>query len=65
MHIFLSCFLSCLKHEASSKDLFGVIKSKCHYFDILQKEEQFNYLLNSDGPIVRIVARFYQMIQNS
>ena len=54
MHILLSC----LKHEASSKDLFDVIKSKCHNFDKLQKEEQFNYLLNSDGPIVRVVARF-------
>ena len=54
MHILLSC----LKHEASSKDLFDDIKSTCHNFDKLQKEEKFNYLLNSDGPIVRVVARF-------
>ena len=57
--------LSCLKHEASRKDLFDVSKSKCHNLDKLQNEEQFNYLLNSDGPIVRAVARFYHLVQNS
>ena len=31
-----------------------LILSKCHNFDKLQKEEQFNYLLNSDDPIVRV-----------
>ena len=61
MHILLSCF----KHEASRKDLFDVIKSKCHNFDKLQTGEQFNYLLNSDGPIVRAVARFYHLVQKS
>ena len=61
MHILLSC----LKHEASRKDLFDVIKSKYHNFDKLQKEELFNYLLNFDGPIVRAVARFYHLVQNS
>ena len=61
MHILLSC----LKHVASRKNLFDAIKSKCHNFEKLQKEEQFNYLLNSDGPIVRAVARFFHLVQNS
>ena len=61
MHILLSC----LTHRASRKDLIDVIKSKCHNFDKKQKEVQFNYLLSSDGPIVRVVARFYHLVQNS
>ena len=50
--------LTCLKHKAPRTDLFEVIKSNCSNFEKLHSKEQFNYLMNSSGPIVRAVANF-------
>ena len=57
--------LTCLKHKAPRTDLFEVIKSNCSNFEKLHSKEQFNYLMNSSGPIVRAVAKFCHLVQNA
>ena len=57
--------LTCLKHKAPRTDLFEVIKSNCSNFEKLHSKEQFNYLMNSSGPIVRAVAKCCHLVQNA
>ena len=37
------------------------INELCPNFKKLRDDNKFNYLLNSDGPIVKVVARFFYM----
>ena len=57
--------LTRLKHKVPRADLFEVIKSNFSNFEKLQSNEQFNYLMNSSGPIVRAVANFCHLVQNA
>ncbi|MES9993748.1 MAG: reverse transcriptase family protein [Candidatus Thiodiazotropha sp.] len=57
--------LSCLKYNNFRNELFDIIRENCRNFDILPDDDKFTYLLNSDGPTVRAVARFFHQIQNA
>ena len=37
------------------------INELCPNFKKLRDDDKLNYLLNSDGPIVKVVARFFYM----
>ena len=64
-YTYFSSLLTCLKHKVPRADLFEVIKSNCSNFEKLQSKEQFNYSMNSSGPIVRAVAKFCHLVQNA
>ena len=53
--------LHCLRYESLRKELYNSINELCPNFKKLRDDDKFNYLLNSDGPIVKVVARFFYM----
>ena len=56
-HILLHCPL----YEQYRKQLYGSVDELCPNFKDLENGDQWNYLLNSDGPIVKAVARFFYL----
>ena len=56
-HILLHCPL----YEQYSKHLYGSVDELCPNFKDVENGNQLNYLLNSDGPIVKAVARFFYL----
>ena len=54
-HILLHCPL----YEQYRKQLYGSVDELCPNFKDLKNGDQLNYLLNSDVPIVKAVARFF------
>ena len=50
--------LHCPRYE---KEQNNSINELCPNFKKLLNDDKFNYLLNSDGPIVKVVARFFYM----
>ena len=56
-HILLHCPL----YELNRKQLFSCVYELCPNFKHLNDDERLNYLLNSDGPIVKSVARFFYL----
>ena len=59
-HILLHCPL----YEQYRKQLYGSVNELCPNFKNLENGDQLNYLLNSDGPIVKAVARFFFYLAN-
>ena len=53
--------LHCPRYESLRKELYNSINELCPNFKKLRDDDEFNYLLNSDGPIVKVVARFFYM----
>ena len=53
--------LHCPMYELHRKQLYKCMDELCPIFKDLNDGEHSNYLLNSDGPIVRKVARFYYL----
>ena len=56
-HILLHCTL----YEQYRKQLYGSVNELCPSFKDLENGDQLNYLLNSDGPIEKAVARFFYL----
>ena len=56
-HILLHCPL----YEQYRKQLYGSVDELCPNFKDLKNGDQLNYLFNSDGPIVKAVARFFYL----
>ena len=56
-HILLHCPL----YEQYRKQLYGSVDELCPNFKDLENGDQLNYLLNSDGPIVKAVAKFFYL----
>ena len=50
--------LHCPQYELLRNELYFSINELCPNFKKLLDDDKFNYLLNSDGPIVKVVARF-------
>ena len=48
-------------YEQYRKQLYGSVDGLCPNFKDLENGDQLNYLLNSDGPIVKAVARFFYL----
>ena len=53
--------LHCPGYESLRKELYNSINELCPYFKKLWDDDKFNYLFNSDGAIVKVVARFFYM----
>ena len=53
--------LHCPLYEQYRKQLFGRVDDLCPNFKDLENGDQLNYLLNSDGPIVKSVAIFFYL----
>ena len=53
--------LHCPRYESLRKELYYSINELCPNYKKLLDDDKFNYLLNSDGPIVKVVARFVYM----
>ena len=51
--------LRCPRYDIYRNELFAYVDELCPRFKELNGFEKFNYLLNSDGPIVKTVARFF------
>ena len=51
--------LRCPRYDVYRNELFAYVDELCPRFKELNGFEKFNYLLNSDGPIVKAVARFF------
>ena len=51
--------LHCPQYDIHRNQLFTYVDESCPRFKELNDCDQFNYLLNSDGPIVKAVARFF------
>ena len=56
-HILLHCPL----YEQYRKQLYCSVNELCPNFKNLENGDQLNYLLNSDGPIAKAVARFFYL----
>ena len=56
-HILLHCPL----YEQYRKQLYGCVDELCPNSKDLEDGDQLNYLLNSDDPIVKTVARFFYL----
>ena len=50
--------LHCPWYESLRKELYNSINERCPN---IRDNGKFNYLLNSDGQIVKVVARFFHM----
>ena len=48
-------------YEQYRKQLYGSVDELCPNFKDLKNHDQLNFLLNSDGPIVKAVARFFYL----
>ena len=46
-------------YEHYGKQLYGSVDELCPDFKDLENGDQLKYLLNSDGPIVKAVVRFF------
>ena len=55
MHVLIHC----PRYAFLRKDLYDSIYHLCPNFNDLHDDHKFNYLLNSDGPIVKVLARFF------
>ena len=53
--------LHCPRYESLRKELYNRINELCPNFKKLRDDDKFNYLLNSDGQIGKVVARFFYM----
>ena len=53
--------LHCPRYESLRKELYNSINELCPNFKKLRDDDKFNYLLNSDGQIVKVVARYFYM----
>ena len=53
--------LHCPRDESLRKESYNSINELCPSFKQLRYDDKFNYLLNSDGPVVKVVARFFYM----
>ena len=51
--------LHCPLYDLYRKQLYGSVDELCPNFRYLKNGDQLNYLLNSDGPIAKAVARFF------
>ena len=51
--------LHCPRYESLRKELYNSINEMCPNIKKLWDGDKFNYLLNSDGPIIKMVARFF------
>ena len=51
--------LHCPRYESLRKELYNSINELCPNFKKFRADDKFNYLLNSDGTIVKVVARFF------
>ena len=51
--------LHCPRYDVYRNQLFAYVEELCPRFKELNVFEKFNYLFNSDGPIVKAVARFF------
>ena len=49
----------CPRYDVYRNQLFAYVEELCPRFKELNVFEKFNYLFNSDGPIVKAVARFF------
>ena len=54
MHFLMMCPL----FEKERNDLFSQIIGECQYFKNLDTKDKFFYMLNSEGDIIKWVARF-------
>ena len=57
MHVLIHCRQS----APLRKDLYDCIYHLWLNFKDLHDDHKFNYLLNSDGPIVKVLARFFYL----
>ena len=57
MHVLIHC----PRYAFLRKDLYDCIYHLCPNFKDLHDDHKFNYLLNSDGPIVKVLARFFYL----
>ena len=48
-------------HDLNRKQLYGSVDELCSNAKDLKNGDQLNYLLNSDGPILKAVARFFYL----
>ena len=51
----------CPRYGSLRKELYNIINDLCPNFRDLRSNETINYLLNSDGPVVKVVARFFYL----
>ena len=51
----------CPRFSSLRKELYNSINNLCPNFNDLRYNDKFNYLLNSDGPTVKVVARFFYL----
>ena len=57
MHVLIHC----PRYAFLRKDLYDCIYHLCPNFKDLNDDHKFNYLLNSDGPVVKVLARFFYL----
>ena len=57
MHVLIHC----PRCAFLRKDLYDCIYHLCPNFKDLHDDYKFNYLLDSDGPIVKVLARFFYL----
>ena len=53
--------LRCPWYESLRKELYNSINELCPNFKKIRDDDKFNYLLSSDAPIVKVVARSFYM----
>ena len=46
----------CPRYESLRKKSYNSIKELCQNFKKIRDDDKFNYLLDSNGPIVKMVA---------
>ena len=51
----------CPRYGSLRKELYNIINDLCPNFKDLRNNDKFNCLLNSDGPIVKMVTRFFYL----
>ena len=57
---FLHVSVHCPRYALLRKDLYECIHYLCPNFKDLH-DNHFNYLLNSNGPVVKVLARFFYL----
>ena len=51
--------LRCSRYTEIRRDLFDRVRKCCPMIDLLNDENKFMYLLNSNGSTIKYVARFF------
>ena len=53
--------LHCPRYESLRKELYNSINERCPNFKKMRDDDKFNYLLNSDGSIIKVAPNFFYM----